>query len=120
VEEADMQWFVESEGQKVDRGLGDSLREIYHDIQASVREVAEEKGYDIILASDQLPDAAPDSAQQVRQQILLQKVIYWNPRVDLTGDVVVRLNERYKAQQPKSEAPVAAPPAAPKAPKAPK
>lgn len=121
VEEALMQSFVEYEGQKVDRGLGDSLREIYQDIQASVREVAEEKGYDIILASDQLPDVAPDSAQQVRQQILLQKVIYWNPRVDLTGDVVARLNERYKAQQPKSDAPpTAPPPAAPKATKAPK
>lgn len=117
MEEAEMQWFVESEGQKVDHGLGDSLREIYQDIQASVREVAEEKGYDIVLASDQLPDAPADSAQQVRQQILLQKVIYWNPRVDLTADVVAKLNERYKAQPAKNDAPPSAPPPAAKPPK---
>lgn len=98
--EAELQWFVESEGQKVEKGLADSLRSIFGDIQSAVREVAQEKGVEIVLASDQLPADTPDSPTQVRQHILLQKVLFWTPGVDLTEDVITRLNARYKASTP--------------------
>jgi Skp family chaperone for outer membrane proteins len=100
--EAELQWFVESEGQKVEKSLAESLRSIYADIQVVVREIAQEKGLDIVLAADQLPAETPDSANQVRQHILLQKVLYWNPSVDLTDEVITRLNTRYKASAPAS------------------
>jgi len=98
--EAEMKWFVEAEGQKVEQGLSDSLREIYKDIQEAVRQIAEQKGLDIVLASDQVPEGRPESSTQVRQQILLQKVVYWNPRVDITEEVVTRLNANYSAKRP--------------------
>ena len=100
--EAELQWFVESEGQKVEKGLAESLRSIYGDIQTAVREIAQEKGVDVVLAADQLPAETPDSANQVRQHILLQKVLFWNPSVDLTDEVVTHLNTRYKASAPAS------------------
>jgi len=95
--EAEFQWFTETEGQKVERGLAESLKSIFADIQAAVREVAQEKGLDIVLASDNLPPDTPDNPAQVRQHILLQKVLYWNPSVDITEDVVTRLNAKYKS-----------------------
>jgi len=98
--EAELQWFVESEGQKVEKGLADSLRSIFDDIHAAVREVAQEKGVEIVLASDQLPADSPDSPTQVRQHILLQKVLYWTPGLDLTEDVIAKLNARYKSAAP--------------------
>lgn len=98
--EAELQWFVESEGQKVEKGLADSLRGIFGDIQTVVREVAQEKGVEIVLASDQLPAETPDSPTQVRQFILLQKVLFWAPSLDLTEEVVTKLNARYKASTP--------------------
>ncbi len=98
--EAELQWFVESEGQKVERGLAESLRSIYVDIQSVVREIAQEKGLDVVMASDQLPAETPDSPTQVRQHILLQKVLYWNPSVDVTEEVISRLNNRYKTSAP--------------------
>ena len=100
--EAELQWFVESEGQKVEKALAESLRSIYGDIQAVVREIAQEKKLDIVLAADLLPAETPDSATQVRQHILLQKVLYWNPSVDLTDEVISRLNTRYKTSAPAS------------------
>lgn len=106
--QAELQWFVDSEGQRVEKGLGASLKEIYLDIKTAAGQVAEERGIDIVLASDQLPDAEPDSSAQVRQQILLQKVVYWNPRVDITDAVVARLNENYRQSQ--KSAPTTAPP----------
>lgn len=94
--ESELQWFVEFEGKKVERGLAESLRSIYGDIQATVAEIAKERKYDVVLASDQLPAQAPVAANQVRQQILLQKVIYWSPGVDITDEVVARLNAKYQ------------------------
>ncbi len=98
--EAELQWFVESEGQKVEKGLADSLRSIFDDIHAVVREVAQEKGVEIVLASDKLPAESPDSPTQVRQHILLQKVLFWSPSLDLTEDVITKLNARYKTATP--------------------
>ena len=94
--EAELQWFMDSEGQKVERGLANSLRSIFDDIQAVVREIATEKGIDVVLAGDQLPAEMPESTTQIRQHILLQKVLYWSRDVDITDEVVARLNARYK------------------------
>ena len=94
--EAELQWFIDNEGQKVEKGLAESLRNIFDDIQAAVREVAEEQGIEIVLAADRLPGESPDSPAQTRQMILLQKVLYWKPEVDLTEAVIARLNKNYK------------------------
>ena len=45
-----------------------------------------------------MPDETADTGGQVRQQILLQKVLFWSPQVDITDAVVVRLNARYESQ----------------------
>ncbi|MEK7710383.1 MAG: OmpH family outer membrane protein [Planctomycetota bacterium] len=94
--EAELQWFIDNEGQKVEKGLAESLRSIFDDIQSAVREVAEEQGVEIVLAADKLPGDSPDSPAQARQMILLQKVLYWKPEVDLTDAVIARLNKNYK------------------------
>jgi Skp family chaperone for outer membrane proteins len=96
--EAELQWFVDNEGQKIEEGLAASLRSIYADIQAVVREVAEEMRIDVVLAADQLPNEVPKSTTQVRQQIVLHKVVYFHPRADLTNEVITRLNAKHKAR----------------------
>jgi Skp family chaperone for outer membrane proteins len=107
--EAEMQWFVDSEGQKIEAGMGAALLGIYDDIQKVVYEIAQERGIDLVLAADQLPAEPPQSPNQVRQQIALQKVVFWSANVDLSNEVIVRLNEKYKAAGGKAG--LAAPPA---------
>ncbi|MGD2110377.1 MAG: OmpH family outer membrane protein [Phycisphaerae bacterium] len=97
MQEAEMQWFVEFEGQKIEAGLASALLGIYVDIQNVVYEIAQQQMIDVVLAADQLPQEAPQSPTQVRQQIALQKVVFWSPKVDLTDVVVARLNEKYAA-----------------------
>jgi len=118
VMEAELQWFIDNEGQKVEKGLAESLRSIFDDIQAAVRAVAEEQGVEIVLAADKLPSDSPDSPTQARQMILLQKVLYWKPDVDITEAVVVKLNKSYKppAAQPGGTGVAPAPADAPKRP----
>jgi len=97
--EAEMQWYVESQGQKLEAALAASLREIYGNIRLAVSELAQEKGVDIVLAADRVPEEIPRTTAQARQQILLQKVVYWSLRVDLTDEVVTRLNAAHKARR---------------------
>ena len=96
--EAELQNFMESESKRIETDLARSLERIFADIQAVVRVVAQEKGIDIVVAADRMPDNAAESPTQVRQQILLQKVLYWSPQVDLTNEIVTRLNANYKAE----------------------
>ncbi len=98
--EAELKWFTEVEGQRIEKGLADSLREIFDDIQAAVAAIATERGLDIVIASDQLPQEGGGDPGQIRQQILLQKVLYWNPKTDITAEVISRLNAGYKGPSP--------------------
>ncbi len=95
--EAELKYFVESEGRRIEGELAGSLKLIFDDIQAAVSEIAKQRNIEIVLAADQLPAAAPENTSQVRQQIVLQKVIYWHPNVDITDDVVNHLNQGYDA-----------------------
>lgn len=95
--EAERQWFLESEGQRIEQELARSLREIYNDIRDVVREVAEERRIEVVLSVAELPEEPPTTTAQARQQIVLQKVLYWHPTMDLTDEVVARLNSRLRA-----------------------
>lgn len=97
--EAELDWFTQVEGKKIEQGLAQSLHEIYLAIHAAVEEIALERGIDVVLAADRLPVDPPQSTTQARQQIVLQKVVYWTPRVDLTEAVITRLNERFRARR---------------------
>lgn len=99
--EAQLQYFVDSEGKQIEAELAESLRSIFDDIQTVIRGLAEEKGFDLVLVADSMPPGAPDNTQQVRQQIVLQKVLFASPRVDITNEVVTRLNDKYRASKGK-------------------
>lgn len=96
--EAELAWYTEVQSRKIEARLKDSLLSIFNDIHQAVREVADGRGIELVLSADRLPGDAPGSAGQVRQQILFQKVLYWNPRLDITRAVVDRLNQRYQQQ----------------------
>jgi len=95
--EAELKWFTEVEGQRIEQGLAQSLREIFDDIRDVIGKIAAERGIDVVVASDDLPPGAGSDAAQVRQQIMLQKVLYWSPKTDITQEVVSRLNASYQS-----------------------
>jgi len=76
-----------------------SFRLIYDDVRAGVAELARQRGIDLVLTFDTLTEEAPDS-QALRQQILLQKVIYWSPQIDITADLIELINARFDKQSP--------------------
>ena len=71
------------------------LRRIYEDVRQVVAEVARARAIDLILTYDELSPEVPDSLA-LRREILLKKVLYFDERVDLTTEVLRRLNEGYE------------------------
>jgi Skp family chaperone for outer membrane proteins len=71
------------------------LLKIYQNTKDTVAAIAKERNIDLVLTYDRLTEDAPDSVT-LRQQILLQKVIYNSERIDLTSEVLTRLNKAYK------------------------
>ena len=72
------------------------LLKIYRHTQTTVAEIATQRQIDVVLTYDKLTDDAPDSIA-LRQQILLQKVIYHSARIDITDEVLTRLNGSYRS-----------------------
>lgn len=114
---------LERKRKSIEARMASSLRRIYDDIALAVKEVAEAKGYDLVIAVEQLPEQAAETPAMVRQQIVLQKAVYWDKNIDITQDVIARLTEMFKASQeapkPTAEKPAdaAAAPADPAKPK---
>ncbi len=102
--EARLKFYEQSEGVKLEMAIASALRTLFEDIKRMVSIVATEKGFDVVLAAEQLPAQIPD-ANALKNQILMQKVLYFNPRVDLTSEVSARLNSEYQARKAQSPAP---------------
>ncbi len=71
------------------------LKHIYRRTQDTIAEIAGERDIDLVLTYDALTEDAPDSAA-LRQQILLQKVIFHDEKIDITDAVLQRLNKAYR------------------------
>lgn len=85
------------------------LRLIYDNVTDAVGLVAKRRGIDLVVTNDELSPDAPDSLA-LRREILLKKVLYFSPRVDLTAEVLRMVNEQYE-QDGGSESLQAPPPA---------
>lgn len=97
-EEVEFQVWRTMEEDALKRQHKESFMAIYADVRTAVAKVAQRDGYDLVLTYDTLTDESPDS-QALRQQILLQKVIFWKPQIDVTEAVLKVLNDEFDAAQ---------------------
>jgi Skp family chaperone for outer membrane proteins len=90
--------FAEMEVRELFR---DWTRRTYEQICQTAAEVARERGFEVVLAREELEEDLPDAAA-LKQQIRSRKVIFFNPENDITDQVLERLNRSYeqKAKRP--------------------
>lgn len=87
--------WLEMEEQRLKEEHMAWLRQIYADVTDAVSEAARSRGIDLVVTVDELSEDVPDSLA-LRREILLKKVLYVSPRVDMTGQVLRLLNEKYE------------------------
>ncbi|MCG3137588.1 MAG: hypothetical protein HJJLKODD_01435 [Phycisphaerae bacterium] len=70
------------------------FEEVYKRVSKSCQDIAENNGVDLMIADNPIEFNVPDSNALV-SQILQKKVVYASPRVDLTADVMSRVDADY-------------------------
>jgi len=87
-------------GVLVDRRRGEIFAELFDKIDASVRELAEGRGYTLVLTNDDesgMPSAPTE--QQARAAIYGRRVMYADDAVDITDELVEKMNNQWRVGQ---------------------
>jgi Skp family chaperone for outer membrane proteins len=97
-------WFREAQAElEVEKAV--RLQNLYRSIKAAIAEMAEAEGYDMVVLNDSSDDVPFDRearvpAQiQILQQVTNRKILYLKPTIDVTDDLIVRMNNEYRAGQ---------------------
>ncbi|MGI9014144.1 MAG: OmpH family outer membrane protein [Phycisphaerales bacterium] len=80
----------------VDREKALVLEKIYNDIKIAIREISESDGYDIVFMNDSAKDLISGPEEQVQQQISARRIMYARPSIDISSQVIQRLNNKFK------------------------
>ena len=84
----------------VDRRRGEVFAALFTKIQPSVQELAQSRGYTLVLSDDQqavLP--ASPSEQQARSAIYGRRVMFADDATDITAELVQLMNNQWKVGQ---------------------
>lgn len=83
------------------------LQDLYRSIKAAVAQLASSAKYDVVLVDDSqgelqvTNDSKTPREMQVRQQIAGRRMLYTNPMIDITDDLIVRMNNAHKGEAKK-------------------
>ncbi len=79
------------------------VQDLYRQVKEAIASLAEAEGYDLVLIDDSQgdlqinPDVQLSREGQVFQQVSLRKVLYASSMVDITDDLIVRMNNAFDA-----------------------
>jgi len=79
------------------------LRDLDNSVRKAIRRLAEANGYDIVVMDDtgqQLtvnPESKVPRELQVKQQMVARRLLYVNPAVDITDQLIERMNNAFNA-----------------------
>ena len=94
----ELQAFLDFAVRKIDVEKSKTLRSIYDKMNTTMAAMALENGYDIVFVDDsivELPQAATES--EMMRQISARRMLYSSPQIDITNDVIVRMNNEFSA-----------------------
>jgi Skp family chaperone for outer membrane proteins len=70
---------------------------LYDKITAAIAELAKERGIDLVVAIQPPINIEKNTNDQIVQLLAQRQVLYANATVDITSDVIARLDEKYNA-----------------------
>ncbi|HVU64363.1 MAG TPA: OmpH family outer membrane protein [Phycisphaerales bacterium] len=76
---------------------GEMLRELYNKINDAVQKVAKQNGYQLVLTSDAKVQVNPGDPDSILRAIALKRILYVDPSMDITNDIIQYLNNQYAA-----------------------
>lgn len=71
------------------------LESLYRKIIDGVEAIAKQRGYDMVLLKDRMPNLRGANQQQIAALIQVRKLLYSSPSLDITDQVKQKLNNDY-------------------------
>ncbi|HZW09673.1 MAG TPA: OmpH family outer membrane protein [Phycisphaerales bacterium] len=76
---------------------GEVIRPLYIKFVEAVKEVATKQGYDLVIFDDRAMEVPQGTEADVNRAIERKRILYAADRLDITSEVVLLMNEKYKA-----------------------
>lgn len=96
----ELQAWTEFQRRKIDQESGLVMARLYKKIKTAVAAVADAEGYDVVTVNDSLRDLQPSGGESaVLQQISLRRLLYTNPQLDITQDLLTKMNNEFTNPQ---------------------
>jgi len=86
--------------QEIGDKLGRAITQIIRGAQQEAREIMKERGADVVIAS-KMGAITIESDQEFQQEIISRRVVCARPDIDITDDVIKRMNAWYADQKAK-------------------
>ena len=83
--------------QLIDARRGEVYAEIFKKIQSGAQQLAQREGYHLIITDDSDAVINPDTERNVRAGILSRRVLFSDPSLDVTDDLILTMNNAWKA-----------------------
>lgn len=83
--------------QLIDQRRGEVYAQIFKKINESAKLLAQRNGYHLILTDDSDTEVRPDTERNVRAGILTRRVLYSDPSMDITDELILSMNNAWKA-----------------------
>jgi len=87
----------EISSQLIDMRRGEVYSDIFKKIESAAQKLAQREGYHLILTDDSDAEIPPDTERNVRGGILSRRVLYVDPTLDVTGELILMMNNAWKA-----------------------
>jgi Skp family chaperone for outer membrane proteins len=92
----DYRAFVEFSRMRIDASKAVTMRRIYSSIKAAVEREAQAKGYDVVFVNDSLAPLPTADEVETSRQISARRMLYSNPQLDITQDIITRMNNEFR------------------------
>lgn len=76
------------------------LRDLYNKIDDAAEALAKKNGYHLVLSSDEnmpIPGAPPANIDQISQSINLKRMLYVDPQLNITEELIQYMNNQFQA-----------------------
>lgn len=85
-------------GKVIDQMRINMFRDLYLKVDSAAEAIAKKNGYDIVLVSDEKSEIpSGENEQAMRRAMLLKRMLYVNPTLDITNEVLQTMNNEWAA-----------------------
>ncbi|MCI0630105.1 MAG: OmpH family outer membrane protein [Phycisphaerales bacterium] len=92
----DYRAYVEFCTTKIDVDRARTMKDLFMKIRETVAQIARESHYAIVFVSEPAVDIKPGTEEETRRQISVYRTAYTDPQIDITENLISRLNKAFQ------------------------